>query len=152
MRPTKAALGKTNPELVNRKHIIFQWDNARWPVSLMTIQKLLELSWWVLIHWPYVPDIELSDVHLFHSLQNSLNGKKSNSLENYKRQLGQFFPQKGKKFWEDGIMKLSEKWQKIVEQNGKYTVQIKFLMKTKNVLFLFKNQRNFLANPIPLLK
>ena len=44
-------------------------------------------------------------------------------------------------------MKLSEKWQKVVEQNGKYAVQIKFLIKTKNVLFLLKNQRNFLANP-----
>ena len=49
-------------------------------------------------------------------------------------------------------MKLSEKWQKVVEQNGKYAVQIKFLIKTKNVLFLLKNQRNFLANPILLLK
>ena len=33
-----------------------------------------------------------------------------------------FFAQKDKKFWEDGIMKLSEKWQKIVEQNSEYIV------------------------------
>ena len=26
------------------------------------------------------------------------------------------------KFWEDGIMKLPEKWQKVVEQNGEYVV------------------------------
>ena len=46
-------------------------------------------------------------------------------------------------------MKLPEKWQKVVEQNGEYIVQIKFLVKMKNVsLFLLKNQRNFLANPI----
>ena len=83
----KAALGKMSPELVDRKHIIFQQDNARLPVSLMAISKLLELSWQVLIHWPYAPDTAPSDVHLFHSLQNSLNGKKFNSLENYKRQL-----------------------------------------------------------------
>ena len=30
---------------------------------------------------------------------------------------------KKKKFWEDGIMKWPEKWQKIVEQNGEYAVQ-----------------------------
>ena len=28
-----------------------------------------------------------------------------------------------KKFWEDGITKLPEKWQKVVEQNGEYVVQ-----------------------------
>ena len=33
----KAALGKMSPELVDRKHIIFQQDNARLPVSLMAI-------------------------------------------------------------------------------------------------------------------
>ena len=33
-----------------------------------------------------------------------------------------FFAQKDKKFWEDEIMKLSEKWQKIVEQNSEYIV------------------------------
>ena len=40
-----------------------------------------------------------------------------------KRHLEQFFAQKDKKFWEDGIMKLPEKWQKVVEQNGEYVVQ-----------------------------
>ena len=28
-----------------------------------------------------------------------------------------------KKFWEDGIMKLPEKWQKVGEQKGEYVVQ-----------------------------
>ena len=63
-----------------------------------------------------------SDVHLFWSLQNSLNGKNFNSLEDCRRHLEQFFAQKIK-FWEDEIMKLPEKWQKIVEQNCEYVVQ-----------------------------
>ena len=29
---------------------------------------------------------------------------------------------KDKKFWEDGTLKLSEKWQKVMEQNGEYVV------------------------------
>ena len=49
--------------------------------------------------------------------------KKFNSLEDCKRHLEQFFAQKDKKFWEDGIMKLCEKWQKVVEQKGEYVVQ-----------------------------
>ena len=119
----KAALNEKHPELVNRKRIIFHQDNARPHVSLMTRQKLLQLGWEVLIHQPYSPDIAPSDFHLFWSLQNSLNEKKFNSLQDSKRHLEQFFAQKDKKFWEDGIMKLPEKWQKVVEQKGEYVVQ-----------------------------
>ena len=118
----KAVLDEKHPELVNKKLIIFHQDNARPHVSLMTRQKLLQLGWEVLIHLPYSPDITLSDFHLFRSLQNSLNGKIFNSLEDCRRHLEQFFAQKDKMFWEDGIMKLPEKWQKVVEQNSEYVV------------------------------
>ena len=117
----KAALDEKCTELVNRKYIIFHQDNARLRVSLMTRQKSLQLGWEVLIHPPYSPDIAPSDFHF--SLQNSLNGKNFNSLEDCKRHLEQFFAQKDKKFWEDGITKLPEKWQKVVEQKGEYVVQ-----------------------------
>ena len=119
----KAALNKKRPELVNRKCIIFHQDSARLRVSSMTGQKLLQLGWEVLIHLPYSADIAPSDFHLFRSLQNSLKGKKFNSLEDCKRHLEQFFAQKDKKFGEDGIMKLPEKWQKVVEQKGEYVAQ-----------------------------
>ena len=83
----KAALNEKHLELVNRKHIIFHQDNARPHVPLMTRQKLLQLGWEVLIHLPYSPDTAPSDFHLFWSLQNSLNGKNFNSLEDCKRHL-----------------------------------------------------------------
>ena len=89
----------------------------------MTTPKLLQLGWEVLIHPPYSPDITPSDFHLFRSLQNSLNGKNFNSLEDCKRHLEQFFSRKDKIWGEDGIMKLPEKWQKLVEQKGEYVVQ-----------------------------
>ena len=114
----KAALDEKRSELVNRKRIIFHQDNARPHVSLMTKQKLLQLGWEVLIHPLYSPDIAPLDSHLLWSLQNSFNGKNFYFLEDYKRHLEQFFAQKDKKFWEDGIMKLPEKWQKVVEQKG----------------------------------
>ena len=119
----KAALNKKRPEVVNRQRITFHQDEARPHVSLMTRQKLLQLGWDVLIHLPHSSDVTPLDFHLFWSLQNSLNGKNFNSLENCKRHLEQFFAQKDKKFSQDGIMKLPEKWQKVVEQKGEYVVQ-----------------------------
>ena len=104
----KAALDEKRPKLVNRKCIIFHQDNTRPHVSLKTRQKLLQLGWDILIHLPYSPDMAPLDFHLFWSLQNSLNRKNFNSLEDCKRHLEQFFAQKNKKFWEDGIMKLPE--------------------------------------------
>ena len=50
-------------------------------------------------------------------------GKVSIPWKTIKRHLEQFFAQKDKKFWENGIIKLHEKCQKIVEQNGEYFVQ-----------------------------
>ena len=125
----KAALGEKGLELVNRRLIIFHQDNARLNVSLMTRQKLLQLGWEVLILPAYLPDTAPSNFRLFWSLPNYLNGKKANffpktlSLEDFKRHLEQFFPQKDKLFWEDGIMKLPDRWQKVVEQNGEHVVQ-----------------------------
>ena len=43
-------------------------------------------------------------------------------MEDYKRQLKQLFAQKDKKFWKEGIMKSSEKWQEVVKQNGESVV------------------------------
>ena len=92
----KAALHRKHPELVNREHITFHQNNARPRVSLMTRQKLLQLGWDVLIHLLYSPDITSSAFHLFWPLQNSLNGKNFNSLEDCKRHLEEFFAQKNK--------------------------------------------------------
>ena len=89
----------------------------------MTRQKLLQLDYVALIHPPYSPDTAPSDVHLFQSSQNSLNGKSFNSPEDWKRHLEKLFAQKGEKFWEDGIVKLPEKLLKAVEQSIEYIVQ-----------------------------
>ena len=49
--------------------------------------------------------------------------------------LEQFFAQQDK-FWENGIMNLPEKWQKVAEQNGDYVVQCSSRQKWK-VSFIF---------------
>ncbi|EFN73996.1 Histone-lysine N-methyltransferase SETMAR, partial [Camponotus floridanus] len=98
---------KKRPELVNRKDVVFHHNNARPHTSLQTWQKLLELSWDILPHPPYSPDLVPSNYHLFRSLQNSLNRRRFS--EEDKRHLKQFFDEKDKKFYERGIMKLPER-------------------------------------------
>lgn len=117
------ALQQKRPDLVNRKGVVFHHDNARPHTSLETRQKLLEFGWEVLSHPPYSPDLAPSDYYLFRSLQNSLRGKKFTSNEDIKEYLNQYFAQKDKKFFELGIMALTERWRKVVEQKGKYITE-----------------------------
>ena len=119
----KTAVEQKRPDLANRRGVVFHHDNARPHVSLTTQQKLLELGWDVLPHPPYSPDLAPCDYHIFQSLQNSLNGKKFNSLVSIKNDLDKFFAEKPQKFWEDGIFKLPKRWKKVVEQNGTYIIK-----------------------------
>ena len=110
------------PELVTRKGVIFRQDNSRPHTSLVTRKKLLELGWEVMPHLSYIPDLAPSDNYLFRSLQNHLNEKTFDLDEVVKNELIQFFASKNQTFYESGIMKLTEKWQKVIEQNGQYMI------------------------------
>ena len=52
-----------------------------------------------------------------------LIGKISIPCKTVKDSLEQFFVQNNIKFWEDEIMKLPEKWQKVLEQSNDSTAQ-----------------------------
>ena len=73
-------------------------------------------------HPPYSPELAPSDYLLLHSLQYHLNGKTIDSNEAVKNELIQFFASKNQTFYESGIMKLTGKWQKVIEHNGQYII------------------------------
>ena len=75
-----------------------------------------------MLYPPYSPELAPSDYYLFRSLQNSLNGKSFNDNEAVKSHLVQFSADKDQNFYERGIMKLPEWWQKVIEENGKYII------------------------------
>ena len=88
------------------------------------------------------PDLAPSDYYLYRSLQKSLNGKTFNNDEAVKSHLVHFFTDKDQKFYERRIMKLPERWQKVIEQNGKYIIK-------KKVFNLYEKIGNyFWDNPI----
>ena len=68
-----------------------------------------------MLHPQYSPNLALLDYYLFRSLQNSLNGETFNDDEAVKSHLVQFFADKDQKFYEREIVKLPERWQKVIE-------------------------------------
>ena len=110
------------PELATHKGVIFHQHNTRPHTSLVTRKKLLKLGWEVMPQPPYSPDLAPFDFHLFCSLQNHFNGKTLDSNEAVKNELVQFFASEDQTFCESGIMKLTERWQKFIEENGQYII------------------------------
>lgn len=81
----------------------------------MTLDKLKELKWEILLHPPYSPDIAPSDYHLFRSLQNDLNGKNFDSVKAVKNHITAFFDAKPRDFFKN-------RWKMIVENGGEYII------------------------------
>ena len=93
----------------------------------MTRQKLLQLSWevlnihrihqtlhlWISIYFGLYRSFSMEKISISWK---TVKGTWNSSLLKKIKSFG------GKKFGEDGIMKLPEKWQKIVEQNSEYVV------------------------------
>ena len=71
-------------------------------------------------HPPCSLNLAPLDYRLFRSLQNFLNGKNFSNNNDLKSHLGEFFAVKDQKFYQRGIMKLPERLQKVIEQNGRY--------------------------------
>ena len=69
-----------------------------------------------------------------------------------KSHLVQFFADKDQEFYERGITKLPERWQKIIEQNGKYIIDYSSFLVFKNVFNLYEKMDNyFWDNPINVI-
>ena len=110
-----------HPILSNRKGLVFHHDNARLHILRQMLHKLNSLKFDVLIHPPYSPDISPSDYHLFRSLQNHLNGEKTDSLDALKN-VSSFFESKPRSFYDRGIHMLPECWKQIVENDEEYII------------------------------
>lgn len=116
------AIIQKRPEFVNTKTVVLQHDNAKPHTSVMTRKKISQLGWDVLPHPSYSPDLAPSDFHLFLSLQNSMRAMRFNSDEDLKQHIVQFFASKDMSFYERGILKLTERWEQVIEQNGAYII------------------------------
>ena len=115
----KVALQANRPE---RRKVRLLHDNAKPYTSKITRQKLEEFGWEVLPHPPYSPDLAPSDYHLFRSLRNHLVKKQFDDQAQLKSDVENFFSSLSRKFFEDGILDLPNRWEYVIDNNGIYVV------------------------------
>uniref|UniRef100_A0A8R1I5S3 Histone-lysine N-methyltransferase SETMAR n=1 Tax=Caenorhabditis japonica TaxID=281687 RepID=A0A8R1I5S3_CAEJA len=91
------------------------------PHVAKTTESLLEtLSWTVLAHPPYSPDLAPTNYQLVPDMQRVLEGtdfKTKNDVENW---LVSYFASKKPEFWRTGTVSLQNRWQTVVDKEVKY--------------------------------
>lgn len=105
-----------------RSHVILLHDNARPHTANIVKITLQELKWEILQHPPYSPDLAPTDFHLYRSLSNEMRGVTFKNEEDLKNWLNKFFETRTGDFWRNGINKLVERWEQVVNNNGDYII------------------------------
>ena len=73
LKKLKTRIQNVQPTLEMSK-VLLQHDNARPHTSLKTCKVISSFGWTTISHLPYLPDLALSDFHLFGPLKESLRG------------------------------------------------------------------------------
>jgi histone-lysine N-methyltransferase SETMAR len=117
LRKVKAEVEKS--ALAGHK-VYFQHDNARPHVARKVKSELSKYGWTILPHPPYSPDLAPSDYHLFSNLQLQLQKKDFENRDEVESWLKTYFKDQLPEFWKEGIHKLPERWQKVIDTDGAY--------------------------------
>ncbi|GBP66273.1 Mariner Mos1 transposase [Eumeta japonica] len=120
IRLSRALKEKRSEYSKTHDKVILLHDNARPHVAKPVKTYLGTLKWDVLPHPPYAPDIVPSDYHLFRSMAHGLTHQKFTLYEDCQKWVDLWISSKDKKFFQRGIHLLPERWQKVVESDGKY--------------------------------
>ncbi|PIC15027.1 hypothetical protein B9Z55_027134 [Caenorhabditis nigoni] len=105
---------------LHRHRVYFLHDNARPHVARKVKSDLSRFGWTVLPHPPYSPDLAPSDYWLFADMQRHLEGNDFKNVDEIKTELKRYFDSRPAGFWKDGIHKLPERWQHVVDHDGAY--------------------------------
>lgn len=112
-----------HPEPVNCKGVTFHHKVRLQPSKIIGAWMGCVTTPTILI-WPCAVRLRL-----FHSLQNSMCGATFNSDEVLNQHLVQLFNSKNSFLFEWGIMKRTERLQKVIEQNGQHIIDSFFFHK-----------------------
>lgn len=112
---------KKRPECATRhEKVILQHDNAPAHTAKAVKNIISELSWDILPHPPYSPDLAPSDYHLFSSMSHALAEQHFTSYEDVEKWLHDWIASKDEQFFRRGIRELVERWKKCIAFEGNY--------------------------------
>jgi hypothetical protein len=100
--------------------VIFLHENAPSHTAKPALSTWETLSWEVLSHAGYSPDLAPSDYHLFPLMGHALAEQRFSSYEDIKKWLNEWFAAKGEDYYWHGIHKLPERWVKCLTSDGAY--------------------------------
>ena len=104
-----------------KKKVLFHQDNARVHTCAVSMAKLYELSYKLVPHPPYSPDLDPSEYVLFPNLKKWLGEKRFSSKDEIIDQTNTYFKDLEKSyFFLEGIQKLKKRWTKCIELKGDY--------------------------------
>ena len=104
--------------------VILQHDNARPHTAQLIKEAIKELKWEIMQNPPYSPNLAPSDYHLFRSLSNQINGVTFNNDDELRSLLDDYFSTRPADFYRNGIHKLVERWEEVVNSNGEYIIDL----------------------------
>uniref|UniRef100_A0A1I7WW10 Mariner Mos1 transposase n=1 Tax=Heterorhabditis bacteriophora TaxID=37862 RepID=A0A1I7WW10_HETBA len=102
------------------RKVILLHDNARPHVVLSTQQTILNLGGDVLPHATYSPDLATSNYNLFRLIRNCLAEQRFRDAAEVRKWIDDFIASKPMSFFHEGIRNSAERWQNIIESQGKY--------------------------------
>ena len=104
-----AEVKKTRPHM-QKKNVLFHQGNAPCHKSMKTLVKLNELSFELLPHPLYSPDLAPSDYWFFADLKKMRQGKRFGSNGEVFAETEAYFESKNESFYKIGIEKLGKRW------------------------------------------
>lgn len=115
------ALLKKRPQYQKRQHkVILLHDNAPAHTAKPVRETLEALSWEVLAHAAYSPDLAPSDYYLFSSMGHAIKDQHFKTAGEVEKWVDEWFSFKPQEFFWRGIHKLPERWKKCVASDGNY--------------------------------
>ena len=114
-----AEIKKKRPHM-QKKKVLFHKDNAPCHQSMKTMFKFNELSFELLPHTPYSPDLTPSDYWLFDDLKKMLQGKRFSSNKEVIARTEAYFKIKDESLYKKDIEKLEKRWNECITLEGNY--------------------------------
>ncbi|CAJ0945233.1 unnamed protein product, partial [Mesorhabditis belari] len=91
-------MGRVDPALrkkrIDPSKVRFLHDNARPHISKIVHEQIDKLSWKLLPHPPYSPDLAPSDYHLFRSMKQAVSGQQFKQKQDIENWVANYFASK----------------------------------------------------------